>query len=199
LPDGAALDLSAVARRCPRSTRIRCGRCTRRSGSWLSPTIFCPEGSNPGSGNEARDDRKEPPELVGRGAMPPAVDLPVVVLYAPQGETAMKLDLVDRQAVPGHPVLRRPADDVTLAERGPCREPQAHPAADAAHGEGGPWPQWSRVSPRHDADLSETRHQQPREGPQDLPLSAGWAASGRRQVGKPTLGSEQFRPGSGLG
>ena len=30
-------------------------------GSWLWPTIFCPEGSSLGSASEARDDCEEPP------------------------------------------------------------------------------------------------------------------------------------------
>jgi len=34
---------------------------------------------------------------------------------------------------PGNPVLRRPADDLASAERGPRRECEAHPEADAAH------------------------------------------------------------------
>jgi putative transposase len=90
--------------------------------------------------------------------------------YAPQGETAMNLDLmllIDKQFL--DPVLRRPADDMALAERRPCREPETHPAADAPHAP--------------DADLPETRHQQAREGAQDLPLSARRAAGGPAQPG----------------
>jgi transposase-like protein len=34
---------------------VRC--CMQRSGSWLWPTIFCPESSSPGPESEARDDR----------------------------------------------------------------------------------------------------------------------------------------------
>ena len=53
--------------------------------------------------------------------------------YAPQGETAMNLDLmllIDKQFL-DTPVLWRAADDLAPAERGPCCEPEAHPAADA--------------------------------------------------------------------
>ena len=51
--------------------------------------------------------------------------------YAPQGETEMNLTLmVDRPAVPGNPVLRRPSDDLAPAQLQ------------------GPWPQWGRVSPK---------------------------------------------------
>ena len=55
--------------------------------------------------------------------------------YAPQGETALNLDLMllDRQAVSGDTVLWCSADDVAPAERGPCRERKAHPAADAPY------------------------------------------------------------------
>ena len=67
--------------------------------------------------------------------------------YVPQGETEMNLDLMllircpssdaciaERgQAVPGDPVLRCPADDLAPAERRPCRERKAHPAADAPY------------------------------------------------------------------
>ena len=42
--------------------------------------IFCPEGSSLGSASEARDDCEEPSQSVGRGAMPPAVDLAIIVL-----------------------------------------------------------------------------------------------------------------------
>lgn len=42
--------------------------------------IFCPEGSSLGSASEARDDCEEPSQPVGRGAMPPAVDLAIIVL-----------------------------------------------------------------------------------------------------------------------
>ena len=44
--------------------------------------------------------------------------------YAPQGETEMNLALmllIDKQFLET-PVLRRPADDLAPAERGPCRE-----------------------------------------------------------------------------
>tara|TARA_B100000678_G_C17904469_1_gene380743 strand:+ start:74 stop:295 length:222 start_codon:yes stop_codon:yes gene_type:complete len=45
------------------------------------------------------------------------------------------------------------------AERRQCREPETHPPSDAAHAP--------------DADLPEARHQQAREGPQDLPYLLG--------------------------
>src|SRR5690606_649221 len=104
------------------------------------------------------------PDAVDRSAVPPAVDLAVVVLLPATGRERDEpgADAADRSAVPGNPVLRRPADDLALAERGPSREPKAHPAADAAHAP--------------DADLPETQHQQARQGAPDVPISAGRAA-----------------------
>lgn len=46
---------------------------------------FCHESSNPGSGSEARHDRTDPSQSVGRGAMSVAVDLAVVVLLRAAG------------------------------------------------------------------------------------------------------------------
>lgn len=59
---------NTAGRRRQRSTRRRCGRCTRRSESWPSPTIFCHESSSPGPASEARDDQMLSPYAVGRGA-----------------------------------------------------------------------------------------------------------------------------------
>jgi hypothetical protein len=91
--------------------------------------------------------------------------------YALMGETAMNLDLmvmIDKQFLETS-LLRRAADDMAHAERGPCCELQAHPAPDAAYAP--------------DADLPEARHQQAGQGPQDLPLSAGWTSGGAAQPG----------------
>ena len=171
LLDGPPTSSNGAARRSLRSMRIRCGRFMRRSGSWRSPTIFCHESSSPGPASEARDDRTLAPRAVGRVTMPPAVDLALVVLLRAAGRDRDEPDAhaVDRPAVPGNPVLRRPADDLASAERGPRRECEAHPAADAAHAP--------------DADLPEARHQQAREGAQDLPLPAGWPAGRTAQPG----------------
>ncbi len=162
---------SGAARKRLRSMRIRCGRCTQRSWSWLWPTILCPESSSRGPASEAGDDRQEPPEPVGRGTMPPAVDLAVVVLLRTDGRDGHepRPHGCDRQAVPRNTVLGRPADGVAPAERGPCCELQAYPATDAAYA--------------LDADLPKARHQQTREGAQDLALSVGWTARGTAQSG----------------
>ena len=44
-------------------------------GELAVANVFCRESSSLGPAGEARDDREEPPKPVGRGAMPPAVDL----------------------------------------------------------------------------------------------------------------------------
>ena len=46
---------------------------------------FCHESSSPGSESETRDGREEPPKPVGRGTVPPAIDLSVVVLLRAAG------------------------------------------------------------------------------------------------------------------
>lgn len=91
--------------------------------------------------------------------------------YRPAGETELNLDLmrqIDEQFLET-PCLRGAADDPPSLQRGPCREREAGPAADAAH-----WP---------DADLAEAQHQQAREGTQAIPLPAGGAACGPAQPG----------------
>lgn len=137
--------------------------------------VSCHESSSPGPASEAGHDREEPPKPVGRGARSAAVDLAVVVLRRPAGRDGneTRSDAADRQAVPGHSVLPRRADDVAPAERRPRREPETHPAADAAD-----------APHASDADLPDARHQPTREGAQDLPLSAGRAAGGAAQPGQ---------------
>lgn len=81
--------------------------------------------------------------------------------YAPQGETALNLDLmllIDKQYL-GYPVLWCPADDLASAERGAWCEPKTHPPADAAHAP--------------DADLSEAQHQPARKGHKTYPYLLG--------------------------
>jgi len=82
LLEGASDIFERGGRRRPRSTRKRCGRCTQRPESWPSPTILCHESSSPRPASEARDDRTLSPHAFGRGAMPPSVDLAVVVPHA---------------------------------------------------------------------------------------------------------------------
>lgn len=97
---------------------------------------FFHESSSPGSASgegsrrhgfkadPERDDRTNPSQAVGRGAVPPAVDLTVVVLLRANWRDGPepRPHAADRQAVPGNPVLGCPAEDVAPAERGPCRE-----------------------------------------------------------------------------
>jgi hypothetical protein len=54
-------------------------------GAGCGRRLFHHESSSLGSAIEARDDGQEPPKSVSRGAMPPAVDLAVVVLLRTDG------------------------------------------------------------------------------------------------------------------
>ncbi len=77
---------------------------------------------------------------------------------APQGETARNLDfmlLIDKQFL-DTPFYGVRQDDTALAERGPCREPETHPAADASHAP--------------DADLPEADTSKPRRGTRPTPI-----------------------------
>jgi hypothetical protein len=118
---------------------------------------------------------------------------------APPGETAMNLALmrlIDRQFLET-PLygLRQMTWQMRSegAERGACREPQAHSSTDAAHGAGGPWR--GGASPRNDAGRPEARHQQARQGAQDLPLSAGRSARGSMNASTCTPGKQDRRQG----
>ncbi len=107
--------------------------------------------------NAERHDRTGPSRAIGRGAVPPVVDLAVVVLLyaARRDRDEPRPDADNRQAVLLDPVLWRPANDLAPAERGPCRERKAHPAADAPY--------------VLEADLPKTQHRQASERAQDLP------------------------------
>lgn len=106
--------------------------------------------------------------------------------HEPAGETEMDLGLmrlIDRQFL-DTPHLGRPADDLAFAERGPRREPEAHPAADAAHAP--------------DADLTRKPNtSKPRKGHKTYPCLAragcGWIAPVRS--GAPTSPDRPMRPG----
>ena len=102
LLDGAAHIFERDGKKSLRPMRKRFGRCMQRSGSWLWPTIFCPEGSSLGSASEARDDCEEPSQPVGRGAMPLAVDRTVIVLLRTDGRDGHepRPHGGDRQTVP---------------------------------------------------------------------------------------------------
>src|SRR3954451_20035306 len=67
-------------------------------------------------------------------------------------------DGTDRPPVPGDAVLRLAQDDGLAAPRGPCRQPQAGPPADASDG----------VT----SDLAETQHQQAEPRAQGLSVLA---------------------------
>ena len=103
--------------------------------------------------------------------MPVALDHALVGLLRAAGRERdePRPDAADRQAVSGHALLRRPADDLASAKRGLSGQCEARPAFDAADGP--------------DADLSEAEHQPASEGPQNLSLSAAGTAGGPAQSG----------------
>src|SRR5713101_6016483 len=89
----------------------------------------------------------------------------------------------DRSAVPGSAVLRLAADDGVAGDPGPCCQPQAGAAPDAAR--------------RIDGDLPATEHEQAGGGPQDLPLPARWDFDRAGQSGL-VLGRHLHPDGQGL-
>src|ERR1700732_4571896 len=92
--------------------------------------------------------------------MPGGGDIPFFGL--PPGRPGARRGLcdhgADRSAVPGSAVLRLAADGGVAGDPGPCRQPQAGAASDAARRPGG--------------DLPAAEHQQVGTGAQDLPLPA---------------------------
>ena len=132
--------------------------------------------------------------------------------YAPHGETAMNLDLMllvrcpasdaciaERgQAIPGDPVLRCATDDLAPAERGPCREPETHPAADAPYA-----PSSGKQSPGLFSDPPPCRSiknpipASPRKGTRPTPIC--WAGCGStsqiKSGARTSLASGKWSPG----
>jgi len=108
---------AGTLRRWPRK---RSGRCMPRSGNWPSPTtvrkayaaplgprslLRYHESSSRGSASEARYDRAGSSCIVDQSAVPPAVDLSLVVLRRACGrdESEPRPDAADRPAVLGYP------------------------------------------------------------------------------------------------
>ena len=135
LLDGAAEIFVRGGKRAPEIDEDTVRSLHAKIGELAVANVFCHESSSLGSASEARDDCEEPSQPVGRGAMPPAVDLAVVVLLRTDGRDGHepRPHGEDRQAVPRDAVLWGPADDMALAERWACRELQAHSSTDAAY------------------------------------------------------------------
>src|SRR5215472_4682998 len=121
---------------------------------------FCHESSANEPGGTARSGRARGSGAAGNAAMSAAVGLPRFGL-SPAG-TGQQGRLHDhdagRPAVPGAAVLRLAAYGGVVGDPGPCRQPQAGTAPDAARRPGG--------------DLPAAEYEQAGTGIQDLPLPA---------------------------
>src|SRR3979490_1692913 len=91
-------------------------------------------GSANESGGPARSGRARSPGVAGITAMPAVGDIPFFGLPpASRGQRGGLRDHgADRSAVPGSAVLRLAADGGVAGDPGPCRQPQAGAAPDAA-------------------------------------------------------------------
>src|SRR3954454_18738302 len=144
-----------VHRRSSRKGRARPRRTARRwSASFTSKSasrkwnwIFWHASSVAEPGGEASDDRPAEQAPVANAAMPVAGAQSLVALLSAgtRQDGGSGADGTDRPPVPGDAVLRLAQDDGLAAPRGPCRQSQAGPPADASDGVAG--------------DLAETQHQ----------------------------------------
>src|SRR4051795_4749095 len=157
-----------VPRRSSRKGRARPGRTARpwwasftsKSASKKWNWIFWHASSVAEPGGEASDDRPTEQAPVDDPAMPAAgaQSLVAVLSAGNRQHGGSGADGADRPPVPGDAVLRLAQDDGLAASRGPCRQPQAGPSADASDGLAG--------------DLAEAQHQQAEPRAQDLSVLA---------------------------
>src|SRR3954463_5881723 len=133
--------------RSRRTARRWSARFTSKSASRKWNWIFWHASSVAEPGGEASDDRQTEQAPVVDPAMPAAgAQSLVAVLSAGTRQYGRPgADGADRPPVPGDAVLRFAQDDGLAASRGPCRQPQAGPPADASDGVAG--------------DLAEAQHQ----------------------------------------
>src|SRR6187431_1742552 len=119
------------------------GKSASRKWNW----IFWHASSVAEPGGEASDDRPAEQAPVANPAMPVAGAQSLVALLSAGNRQygGSGADGTDRPPVPGDAVLRLAQDDGLAAPRGPCRQSQAGPPADASDGLAG--------------DLAETQHQ----------------------------------------
>src|SRR3954452_19141231 len=119
------------------------GKSASRKWNW----IFWHASSVAEPGGEASDDRSAEQAPVVDPAMPAAGALSLVAVLSAGTRQygGSGADGADRPPVPGDAVLRLAQDDGVAASRGPCRQSQAGPPADASDGLAG--------------DLAETQHQ----------------------------------------
>src|SRR3954466_2025659 len=156
------------------------GRKGRRGAGWRALQANRPAESGTGffgtqaePGGEASDDRQTEQAPVVDPAMPAAGALSLVAVLSAGTRQygGSGADGADRPPVPGDAVLRLAQDDGLAASRGPCRQPQAGPPADASDGLAG--------------DLAEAQHQQAEPRAQDLSVLA---ARPYHQAAQPGVG-----------
>src|SRR4029453_9927370 len=149
------------------------GKSASRKWNW----IFWHAGSVAEPGGEASDDRPTEQAPVANPAMPVAGAQSLVALLSAgtrqHGEPVA--DGADRPTVPGDAVLRLAQDDGLAAPRGPYRQSQAGPPADASDG----------VT----SDLAEAQHQQAEPRAQGLSVLA---ARPHHRSAQPSLGDRYY-------
>src|ERR687897_3630608 len=176
-----------VPRRSSRQGPARPRRTARRwSASFTSKSasrkwnwIFWHASSVAEPGGEASDDRPAEQAPVADPAMPAAgaQSLVAVLSAGTRQYGGSGADGADRPPVPGDAVLRLAQDDGLAAPRGPCRQSQAGPPADASDGLAG--------------DLAEAQHQQAEPRAQDLSVLAARPHHRAPGVGDWALGQRE--------
>src|SRR4051812_43270699 len=175
LADGAS---SRKGRARPKRTARRWSASfTNKSASRKWNWIFWHASSVAEPGGEASDDRQTEQAPVVNPAMPVAgAQSLVAVLSAGNRQDGRPgADGADRPPVPGDAVLRLAQDDGLAAPRGPCRQSQAGPPADASDGLAG--------------DLAETQHQPAEPRAQGLSVLA---ARPHHRSAQPSLGDRYY-------
>lgn len=169
--DGMAslFDVKIRPQRLPARPRSR--NCTPRLGNCWWGGIFWRGPPVDEHGSEAKDGRARSPEPVDHGAMPPAFDQSVRVLFAGSGgQRDAGADGRDRLGVHGLPLVWQSANGPPLATLGPCGWPPPGTAPNGQDGAGG--------------NLSAPTHQ--RSAPRVPDLCAILRSRGPIRCGAPT-------------
>src|SRR3954453_21354321 len=150
---------------------------TSKSASRKWNWIFWPASSVAEPGGEASDDRPAEQAPVANPAMPAAGAQSLVALLSAGTRQygGSGADGANRPPVPGDAVLRLAQDDGLAASRGPCRQSQAGPPADASDGVAG--------------DLAEAQHQPAEPRAQGLSVLA---ARPHHRAAQPSLGDRYY-------
>ena len=98
---GKAAATAEIAGGTVRDPRAKIAELAVANEPTVHAAIFCHESSSPGPRGEAWDDRTDPSQAVGRGAVPPVVDFEVVLLFCAEGRECdeRRLDAEGRQTV----------------------------------------------------------------------------------------------------